>query len=78
MVLHPPLVLQMVTTGENSGQLAEALQNVTDYYNEIIPKAIKQIFGIMEPIIMLGLILLVGTVVLSVFLPITEMLKLGK
>ena len=76
--LFPPLVLQMVATGENSGQLAEALQNVTDYYNEIIPKAIKQIFGIMEPIIMLGLILLVGTVVLSVFLPITEMLKLGK
>ena len=51
---------------------------MTDYYNEIIPKAIKQIFGIMEPIIMLGLIVLVGTVVLSVFLPITEMLKLGR
>ena len=76
--LFPPLVLQMVATGENTGQLAEALQNVTDYYNEIIPKAIKQIFGIMEPVIMLGLIVLVGTVVLSVFLPITEMLKLGR
>jgi len=76
--LFPPLVLQMVTTGENSGQLAESLQNVTDYYNEIIPKAIKKIFGLLEPAIMLGLIALVGVVVLSVFLPITEMLKLGK
>jgi type II secretory pathway component PulF len=51
---------------------------VTDYYNEIIPKAIKKIFGLLEPAIMLGLIVLVGTVVLSVFLPITEMLKIGK
>ena len=76
--LFPPLVLQMVATGESTGQLAESLQNVTDYYNEIIPKAIKKIFGLLEPAIMLGLIVLVGTVVLSVFLPITEMLKIGK
>lgn len=76
--MFPPLVLQMVTTGENTGQLADALQNVTDYYNEIIPRAVKKIFGLMEPVIMLGLILLVGAVVLSVFLPITEMLKIGR
>jgi len=76
--LFPPLVIQMVTTGENTGKLVEALQNMTDYYNEQIPKSIKRIFGILEPTIILTMIILIGTIALSIFLPITSMLNLNK
>ena len=76
--LFPSLVLQMVTTGENTGKLAESLQNVVDYYNDIIPRAIKKLFGIIEPAIIVSLIILIGTVALSVFLPITSMMNMNK
>jgi type IV pilus assembly protein PilC len=76
--LFPPLVIQMVTTGENTGKLVEALQNMTDYYNDQIPRNIKKIFGILEPTIILTMIVMIGTIALSIFLPITSMLNLNK
>jgi len=76
--LFPNLVLQMVTTGESTGKLAESLQNVVDYYNDIIPRAIKKLFGILEPAIIVTLILMIGTIALSVFLPMTAMMNMGK
>jgi type II secretory pathway component PulF len=76
--LFPPLVIQMVTTGENTGKLVEALQNMTDYYNDQIPRNIKKIFGILEPTIILTMIIMIGAIALSIFLPITSMLNLNK
>jgi type IV pilus assembly protein PilC len=76
--LFPNLVLQMVTTGESTGKLAESLQNVVDYYNDIIPRAIKKLFGLLEPAIILALIITIGIIALSVFLPMTSMLNMTK
>jgi type IV pilus assembly protein PilC len=76
--VFPPLVLQMVQTGENTGQLAESLQNVTDYYNDIIPRAIKRLFGILQPLITFILIGLVALVALSIILPLTQMMRMAK
>jgi type IV pilus assembly protein PilC len=76
--MFPPLVLQMVQTGENTGQLSESLQNVTDYYNDVIPRAIQQVFGILKPMITFLLIGVVGLVVLSIVLPLTQMMKVPK
>ena len=76
--MFPPLVLQMVQTGESTGQLAESLQNVTDYYNDVIPRAIKRVFGILTPMLTFVLIALVGMVVLSIILPMTEMMKVTR
>jgi type II secretory pathway component PulF len=74
----PPLVLQMVQTGENTGQLAESLQNVTDYYNDVIPRAIKRVFGILQPLITFMMIGIVAVVALSIILPLTQMMKVPK
>jgi type II secretory pathway component PulF len=76
--MFPPLVLQMVQTGENTGQLAESLQNVTDYYNDVIPRAIKRVFGILQPLITFMLIGIVALVALSIILPLTQMMKIPK
>ena len=76
--VFPPLVLQMVQTGENTGQLAESLQNVTDYYNDVIPRAIKRLFGILQPLITFILIGLVALVALSIILPLTQMMKVAR
>jgi type II secretory pathway component PulF len=76
--VFPPLVLQMVQTGENTGQLAESLQNVTDYYNDVIPRAIKRVFGILQPMITFLLIGIVAVVALSIILPLTQMMKVTR
>jgi type IV pilus assembly protein PilC len=68
------LILQMVKVGEATGSLGESLQNVADYYNEVIPRQIKKLFTIMEPAMILFLIGLVGTVALAIFLPIANLL----
>ena len=76
--VFPPLVLQMVQTGENTGQLAESLQNVTDYYNDVIPRTIKRVFGILQPLLTFMMIGIVALVALSIILPLTQMMRVPK
>jgi len=66
--------LRMVVTGETTGNLDAALDNVSDYYNQIIPRRIKKLFSVLEPAMMLFLIFLVGAVALSIFLPILSLM----
>ncbi len=67
--VFPPMVLQMVNVGESAGRLGQTLSNVSDYYNEEIPRRMKRIFGIVEPLVTVGLIILLGFVAVSIFLP---------
>ena len=76
--MFPPLVLQMVQTGESTGQLAESLQNVTDYYNDVIPRTIKKVFGILQPVLTFIMIGIVALVALSIILPLTQMMRVPK
>jgi len=59
----------MVTVGESASKLGETMKNVADYYNEEVPRQMKRVFGIMEPMITLILIVLLGFVAVSIFLP---------
>jgi type II secretory pathway component PulF len=68
------LMIQMVAVGESSGTLGDSLQHVADYYNDVVPRQVKKLLTILEPVMILGLIVVVGTVALSVFLPIAETL----
>jgi type IV pilus assembly protein PilC len=66
-------MVTMISTGETSGTLDYALQSVSDYYNKIIPRRIKIVFAIFDPLMMVSLIAIVGTVALSVILPILQL-----
>ncbi len=68
-----PTLITMISTGENSGSLDFALQSVADYYNKIIPRRIKIVFAIFDPVMMVSLIAVVGIVALSVILPILQL-----
>jgi len=71
--VFPATVVTMISTGETSGTLSLALQSVSDYYNKIIPRRIKIVFAIFDPIVMLSLIGVVGFVALAVILPILQL-----
>jgi type II secretory pathway component PulF len=71
--IFPRTMVTMVATGESSGTLDFALQSVAGYYNKVIPRQIKIIFAIFDPVMMLSLIAVVGVVALAVILPILEL-----
>jgi type IV pilus assembly protein PilC len=68
------LLLRMVAMGETSGNLDKGLDNVSAYYNDVIPRRIKNIFTVFEPMLMLFLIFLVGSVALAIYLPIISLM----
>jgi len=70
----PPMLLQMIKVGEATGDLDTAMNQVSLYYDEEIPRRVKRVFSILEPIIMLMLIGVVGTVAIAIFLPMVSML----
>ncbi len=72
--VFPPLLLRMIIIGESTGTLDTALQNVSDYYNEVIPRKIKALLTMFEPALTVSLILLVGCVALSIYLPVLSLM----
>jgi type IV pilus assembly protein PilC len=68
------MLLRMVNMGETTGNLDQALDNVADYYNQVIPRRIKNVFSVLEPALMLLLIFIVGAVALAIYLPIITLM----
>ena len=63
------LTLRMIVVGEDSGRIETTLQQVADRYDEEIPRQIKRVFAIVEPMITLVLVAVVGLIAGSLFLP---------
>ena len=72
--IFPPMMIQMIGVGETTGSLSKTLMNVSNYYNREIPRRVKKIFAILEPVITLGLISIVGTVALALFMPMMSLM----
>jgi type IV pilus assembly protein PilC len=72
--IFPALLLRMVAMGETSGNLDSALDNVSAYYTDVVPRRIKSLFSVLEPALMLFLIVLVGCVALAIYLPIISLM----
>jgi len=72
--VFPALLIRMIAVGESSGNLDKALDNVCEYYNTVIPRRIKAVFAVAEPLLMLFLIFLVGCVALAIYTPILSLM----
>lgn len=70
----PGMLVRMITVGEETGRMEMALGHVSRHLDEEIPRRIKKLFGIIEPLVMLTLIGLVGTVAMAIFLPLMSMI----
>jgi type IV pilus assembly protein PilC len=72
--IFPPILLRMVIMGETTGNLDHALENVSEYFNEVIPRRIKKVLTIFEPALTVLLIAVVALVALSIYLPILSLI----
>jgi type II secretory pathway component PulF len=69
----PPMVSQMITTGEESGNLPKVLSRVADYYERELAKKLKSFSRLVEPIMLIVMGCVVGLVVSSLILPIFKL-----
>jgi len=73
--VFPPMVISMVDVGEETGQLPEMLLKIADVYDDEVDNAVTALTSMLEPIMIVVLALVVGTIVLALFLPLIEIIK---
>lgn len=71
--LFPHMVIHMVRIGEESGDLEKMLDKLSEYYDEEVQAATKNVMALLEPMIIVLLCLVVGTIAIGVLLPMFEM-----
>ncbi|MFZ5495312.1 MAG: type II secretion system F family protein [Verrucomicrobiota bacterium] len=74
--VFPPMVTSMIEVGEHSGQLPEMLNKVADICEEEVDNAVAGLSSLIEPILILFLALVVGTIVIALFMPIIRIVQL--
>ena len=70
--LFPPMMLSMVKIGEESGSLESMLNKTSDFYEEELEAAIKQLLSLLEPAMIIFMGVIIGGIVASVMLPMFE------
>ncbi len=74
--VFPPMVSQMVKIGEETGELEKMLGKVADFYEDEVDAAIQSLTSIIEPIMMIGVGMVVGVIIVAMYLPMFKMLQL--
>ena len=71
--LFPPLVRHMIGIGEDTGSLEHMLTKLADYYEEEVESATERAMAALEPTIIFFLAIVIGTIILSIILPMASM-----
>ncbi len=74
--VFPPLVSQMVKVGEETGELEKMLDKIADFYEDEVDTSIASLTSIVEPLMMIGVGVIVGIIVIAMYLPMFKMLQL--
>ncbi len=75
--VFPPMVVQMIEIGENTGAVDIMLNKIADFYDEEVDAAVAALTSLLEPIIMVVLGAVIGGLVIAMFLPIFNIASLA-
>ncbi len=70
-----PIVVNMVDVGEETGELDVMLMKVADNYDEEVDVAVKAALSLLEPLMVVGIGVMVGVIVIAMFLPMVAMIE---
>ena len=73
--IFPPMVVSMVQVGEETGQLPDMLTKVADVFEEEVDTAVAGLTSLLEPVMIVFLALIVGTIVVALFLPLITIIQ---
>lgn len=71
--LFPPMVTQMIGVGEETGSLDTMLAKIADFYDQEVDTAVKGLTSMIEPIVIVVMGIVIGSIVIAMFLPMFEM-----
>ncbi len=72
--VFPPMVISMVDVGEQTGALPEMLMKIADNYEEEVDNAVSAMTSLLEPIMIVFLAVVVGSIVIALFLPLISLI----
>ena len=73
--VFPPMVVQMINVGEQTGGLDEMLSKIADFYDDEVDTAVEALLAAMEPIMIVVLGVVVGGMIVAMYLPIFDMIN---
>ncbi len=77
--VFPPMVVQMIAVGEQTGALDSMLSKIADFYDEEVDTAVANLTSLLEPLLMVFLGVVIGGVVIAMYLPIFKLVTvIGK
>src|SRR5438105_3762938 len=72
--VFPPMVISMVDVGEQTGALPEMLMKIADNYDDEVDNAVSAMTSLLEPIMIVFLAVIVGSIVIALFLPLISLI----
>jgi type IV pilus assembly protein PilC len=77
--VFPPMVVQMIAVGEQTGALDSMLSKIADFYDDEVDTAVSNLTSLLEPLLMVFLGVVIGGVVIAMYLPIFKLVTvIGK
>ncbi|MBO5683435.1 MAG: type II secretion system F family protein [Akkermansia sp.] len=73
--VFPPMMISMVDVGEETGQLPDMLMKVAEVYDEEVDNTVTALTAMLEPLMIVFLAVVVGSIVLAMFMPMMEIIK---
>ncbi|MCX7866382.1 type II secretion system F family protein [Limisphaera sp. VF-2] len=73
--VFPPMVISMVDVGEQTGALPEMLLKIADNYDDEVDNAVAAMTSLLEPIMIVCLAVIVGSIVIAMFLPLIKLME---
>ena len=73
--VFPPMVISMVDVGEKTGDMPQMLEKIADTYDEEVDRAVESLTSLIEPIMIVFLAVIVGSIVIAMFLPLIAMIE---
>ncbi len=71
--VFPPMVVQMIAVGEQTGALDEMLSKIADFYDDEVDTAVEQLTAVIEPIMIVVMGVMVGGMLVAMYLPMFKM-----
>ena len=73
--VFPPMVCQMISVGEQTGALDQMLSKIADFYEDEVDTAVSGLMKLIEPIMIVILGVIIGTIVIAMYLPMFAMFQ---
>ena len=73
--VFPPMVISMISVGEQTGGLDEMLNKIADFYDDEVDAAVSALLSLMEPVMIVVLGVVVGGMIVAMYLPIFDMIN---